>query len=129
GIPALAVSLVGSSFAAEDFVFAADFTARLTALLAASTFPPDTFFNVNVPAGRPRGVRFTRQGKRIYEGMIEEKKDPRGRSYYWIGGGELGFHDIEGTDFHAIQAGEVSITPLHLDLTNYQSFKELSVGI
>jgi 5'-nucleotidase len=90
------------------------------------TLPADTFFNVNVPVPDYRGVRVTRQGKRIYEDVIVEKQDPRGRKYYWIGGGELGFHNIEGTDFHAISSGFVSITPLHLDLTNYRSFQALS---
>lgn len=55
-----------------------------------------------------------------------EKLDPRGRKYYWIGAGELGFEDLEGTDFHAVGKGQISITPLHLDLTNYRSFEQLS---
>ena len=54
-----------------------------------------------------------------------EKTDPRGRKYYWIGGAELNFVAEEGTDFHAIQQGLVSITPIHLDLTNYRSFEVL----
>ncbi len=126
GVPAFAVSLVGESFREEDFAGAADFAARLAAVVAKNKFPPDTFFNVNVPAGVQRGVRMTKQGKRIYEDIVTEKKDPRGRKYYWIGGGELGFHDTEGTDFHAVHAGYISITPLHLDLTNYRSFQTLS---
>jgi 5'/3'-nucleotidase len=126
GVPAMAVSLVSNSFREEDFVGAAAFATRLALVLVKNKLPPDTFFNVNVPVGVPKGVRMTRQGKRIYEGVVTEKKDPRGRKYYWIGGGELGFHNIEGTDFHAIHAGYSSITPLHLDLTNYHSFKELS---
>jgi len=55
-----------------------------------------------------------------------EKTDPRGRKYYWIGGGALGFEDTPGTDFHAVHGGSISVTPLHLDLTNYRSFESLT---
>lgn len=126
GVPAFAVSLAGDSFRYEDFQGAAAFSARLAEIMQRQTLPADTFLNVNVPVPDYRGVWVTRQGKRIYEDVIVEKLDPRGRKYYWIGGGELGFHNIEGTDFHAIGAGYVSITPLHLDLTNYRSFQTLA---
>jgi len=126
GVPAFAVSLVSDSFLPQDFALAARFAARLTEILAQNKLPSDTFFNVNVPGAGYKGVRVTRQGKRIYEDVLVEKEDPRGRKYYWIGGGELGFHDTEGTDFNAVHAGYISITPLHLDLTNYRSFQALS---
>ena len=51
--------------------------------------------------------------------------DPRGKKYYWIGGGQLDFVDAEGTDFSAVHRGLISITPLHLDLTNYRSLEQL----
>jgi 5'-nucleotidase len=63
----------------------------------------------------------TSQGKRRYEGMIIDKVDPRGRNYYWIGMVDLKFLDIEGSDYSAVSQGHISITPLHLDLTNYNS--------
>ncbi len=126
GVPAFAISLVGNSFKERDFQGAAAFAARLAAVVHRNTLPADTFFNVNVPARDCKGVRMTRQGKRIYEDVVVEKHDPRGRKYYWIGGGDLGFQDVEGTDFYAINAGFVSITPLHLDLTNYRSFQTLA---
>ncbi len=126
GVPAFAVSLVGDSFRGEDFIGAANFATQLARVVLKNKLPPDTFFNVNVPLGAQKGVRMTRQGKRIYEDVVTEKKDPRGRSYYWIGGGELGFHNVAGTDFNAIHDGFISITPLHLDLTNYRSFQTLS---
>ena len=56
---------------------------------------------------------------------IVEKTDPRGKKYYWIGGEELEFVDEEGTDFHAVSQGLISVTPIHLDLTNYKSFDAL----
>jgi 5'-nucleotidase len=67
----------------------------------------------------------TRQGKRVYGDAVVQNRDPRGRAYYWIGAGELSFQDLEGTDFHAVQNGYVSVTPLHLDLTNYAAMERL----
>jgi 5'/3'-nucleotidase len=125
GVPAFAVSLEGRSFLAEDFAVAAGFSRTLADLVVRNGLPADTFLNVNVPAGQPCGACLTRQGKRLYSDLVVEKLDPRGRKYYWIGGGEVGFHDLPGSDFHAIHQGLISITPLHLDLTNDKSFATL----
>ncbi len=126
GVPAFAISLAGNRFLADDFSDAARLARNLAQKILTGNLPTDTFLNVNVPAGRPAGVSLTRQGKRRYSDLVVEKLDPRGRKYYWIGAGELGFHDLPGTDFHAIHHRQVSITPLHLDLTNYRSFDSLS---
>ncbi len=125
-VPAFAVSLESDRFNAEDFTTAAEFSAYLASQIVSHGLPTDTFLNVNVPAGAINGIQLTRQGKRNYTEAVEEKVDPRGRKYYWIGGGELGFHNVEGTDFHAMVSNCISVTPLHLDLTNYRSFDELS---
>lgn len=122
GVPAFAVSLDGNSFQREDFRAAADFAVELATLIRSNGLPPDTLLNVNVPPGIPHGVQLTRQGRRRYGDLVVEKLDPRGRKYYWIGAGDVGFEAIAGTDFHAVQGGCISITPLHLDLTNYRSF-------
>jgi 5'-nucleotidase len=126
GIPSIAVSLV----ARDDFEFgaAALFAARLATQVIEHPFPVDTLLNVNVPAiprERMQGFRITRQGKRRYGEALIEKTDPRGKKYYWIGGGELDFIDEPGTDFAAVQEGAISITPIHLDLTHYPSFEAL----
>ncbi len=120
GIPAVAFSQVGR--AAFDYTAAAQFAAALVVALERTRLPDDTLLSVNVPEGaRPSGFAVTRQGKRRYGDAIIEKTDPRGRKYYWIGGTELGYEDEEGTDFAAIHAGLISVTPLHLDFTNYES--------
>ncbi len=67
----------------------------------------------------------TRQGRRRYGNAVVEKVDPRDRKYYWIGGDESGFVREEGTDVAAVERGLISITPIHLDLTNYHSLGEL----
>ena len=124
GIPAVAFSQVGK--VAFEYDGAAAFAERLVARLKAAGLPPDTLLNVNVPEGDSTGYAVTRQGKRRYGDAIVEKTDPRGRKYYWIGGDELGFEDAPGTDFTAVASGLISVTPLHLDLTNYESMA--SVG-
>jgi 5'-nucleotidase len=126
GIPSIAVSLVGR----DDFDFAAAgrFSRVLATHVLAHGLPRDTLLNVNVPdrpAEEQRGFALTRQGRRRYGDVIVEKVDPRGRKYYWIGGDDLGFVEEEGTDFSAVSRGLISITPIHLDMTNYASFDQL----
>jgi 5'-nucleotidase len=125
GVPAMAVSLAADSFDEEDFAWGGRWAAKLAALVLAHGLPADTFLNVNLPAGRPQGLKLTRQGKRRYADAVVQNLDPRGRAYYWIGAGELAFQDLEGTDVHAVRRGLVSVTPLHLDLTNYAAFARL----
>jgi 5'-nucleotidase len=90
--------------------------------------PDDTLLNVNVP-NLPRekisGVRMTRMGKRVYGDVIVEKRDPRGRKYYWIGGDYLSSEEVPGSDLEAIEDNYVSITPIHMDLTNYSALRTL----
>ncbi len=117
GIHAFAISAVDS--VRQDLEAAAAFAAQLAALVLDRGLPPDTLLNVNVPAGQISGVAVTRQGKRTYNEVIVEKIDPRGKTYYWIGGGEPTWERPGGTDYEAVVQGKISITPLHLDLTNY----------
>ncbi len=113
-IPSLAFSaLVGEHF---SFDRCADLAARLVRHLLGEERDPQIILNVNFPVGEFRGVKVTKLGKRIYSEGVIERLDPRGRSYYWIGGGPPSWTDDEGTDFEAVQNGYVSITPLHLDL-------------
>jgi 5'-nucleotidase len=125
GVPSMAISLAGQKFKYDDFKDAARVAKQLADTILEHGLPADTFINVNVPETPPKGVLITRQGKRVYEDAVVENRDPRGRSYYWIGAGELGFQDLEGTDFHALHRGYVSVTPLHLDLTNYAAIDRL----
>lgn len=125
GVPAVAFSQVGK--VAFRYEAAARFAVGLVRELQQKGLPPDTLLNVNVPdLPEPAGFAITRQGKRRYGDAIVEKDDPRGRKYYWIGGTELDFEDEPGTDFTAIRDGLVSVTPLHLDLTNYEAMRSLA---
>lgn len=119
GVPAIAFSLVGRG--GYDFRPGARFARALArAALSAPVLPPRMLLNVNLPKGiEPKGFAITRLGKHSYGFDVHEKVDPRGRKYYWIGGTEYAHEDIAGSDCNAVMRdGLVSITPLHLDLTD-----------
>lgn len=123
GIPAIAVSLVGPEQGGFE---EAGKIARLIAMRTlVEGLPPKTLLNVNVPGGRPRGIRFTRLGHRVYKEKMVEEKDPRGKTYYWIGAGPPLWDDREATDIIAVQDGYAAVTPLHLDLTHYGALRRL----
>ncbi len=74
--------------------------------------------NVNVPGDDIRGVAVTRLGRRIYRDELVVRHDPRGRPYYWLGGGVPEGDLTEGTDTAAVSNGFIALTPIHFDLTD-----------
>lgn len=124
GVPAIAVSLVDAARAAA-YGAAARAAARLTRLLLRDRERGVTLLNVNVPQGRPRGLKVTRLGRRVYSEKVIEQRDPRGNLYYWIGAGPPAWEAGEDTDFAAVHEGYISVTPLSLDLTSYEGLRGL----
>ena len=127
GIPAIAFSYAGDRFEELD---GWDGVVRsvLSSILGQDRFPKDTLFNVNLPATDPadvRGIKVTSLGRRRYAESITRAKDPSGKEYFWIGGGSVTWRGPEDSDFQAVQDGYVSVTPLHLDLTNYKLLEEI----
>ncbi len=118
GVPAIAVSLAG--WGLQDFGPAARFARSLVAAALARDLPARLLLNVNVPPGvEPDGYVITRLGRHSYGSDVVEKKDPRGRPYYWIGGNEYQHEDIPGSDCNVVlRDRRVSVTPLLLDVTN-----------
>jgi len=108
-----------------DFAAAGRFAVRLARAILDRGMPADTLLNVNVPHGAPKGVRVTRQGKRLYPGGVIERADPKGRTYYWIGGAPAEWEEDPESDFAALAEGLISLTPLHLDLTNHRVLDEV----
>jgi 5'-nucleotidase len=123
GLPGLAISLVQRT----DFDFrpAAEFATELARRVLTDGLPPGTLLNVNVPPGPIRGVRITRQGNKIVKPTIIEGTDPRQRKYYWIGEESVTWNDEDGTDYHALRQGLVSMTPLRNDLTDFRALAEI----
>jgi 5'-nucleotidase len=117
------VSLAVSAAARDHFLYAevSAVVGELIDILGGASMPPQVFLNVNVPnieRSLVRGFRVTRLGKRIYNDTVIERVDPRGERYYWIGGGGDAFDAARGSDFHAVQKGFVSVTPLSADGTS-----------
>jgi 5'-nucleotidase len=125
-VPSFAISLVGERpFRYET---ASHFALRIAKFVLEKKLPTDTLLNVNVPnkaLQEIKGIKITKQGKRSYENSIHEIYSPWGEKQYWIGGGIVSWQKMEGTDIQAIMENYVSVTPLHIDLTNYQALDYL----
>lgn len=122
GLPSIAISVC--SWEECRFEAAERFATTIAKNVLERGLPEGTLLNVNVPSIPPeevKGVKVTKLGKRVYRDAVVKKTDPRGRAYYWIGGQPPIWCEGEGTDFEAVEAGMVSVTPLQLDLTDYKS--------
>ncbi len=124
GIPSFAVSINnGANLHLESAGMAA---VKIAKLIERHGLPEGTFLNVNVPNLPSEGIKgmvITRQGKRAYREELLKRVDPRGKIYYWIGSKAVIDHQEQGTDVNAISEGMISITPLHLDLTDYKAMQ------
>ena len=127
GIPSVALSYAGEDY--EDLDrwagVVGELLKRITPL---DRFPPATLLNVNLPPIAPeavRGVRVTNLGQRRYSDSLTRTSDPRGREDFWIGGTVSSWSGGADSDFRAVEEGFISVTPLHLDLTNYRLLEEI----
>ncbi len=126
GIPSVAISLAASESC--DFGPAAEFAAELARMVMEKGIPNKSLLNVNVPAVAREeitGVRITELGTRLYRDAVVKNLDPRGKSYYWIGGEKPTWAEKERSDFNAVNENAISITPIHLDLTDYKTIVDM----
>ena len=96
--------------------------------LCAVGWPRDVVMSLNFPPVAPeavKGVQATSQGRNKIGDEIQHGKDPRGKPYYWVGAMQLASSSAEGTDRHAVEAGYVSVTPVSLDATHYDTLAQL----
>lgn len=127
GLPALAISMAGEQI--HHYETAALIAKQLVLQLQTNGLPSQTILNVNipdVPVDDLSGMQVTRLGTRHSAEAAVKSHDPRGRPIYWIGRPGKEADSGIGTDFYALSNGFVSITPLHLDMTNYKMFDQLS---
>jgi 5'-nucleotidase len=121
GIPSVAISY--GSFDLEHLEsHRAGLTRLLGGIVAIESFPRDTLLNVNlppIPGDQVKGVRVTHLGSRVFHEEVARMKDPWGRDIYWIGGGHVTWSGGADSDFRAMGEGFISVTPLHVDMTNY----------
>ena len=134
GIASFAISLVFQDKSPPflHFKTAAVVARDIGQYILNNSLPYDTLLNVNIPnteVSDIQGIKFTRQGKRIYDESIKETFDPHGEKHYWIGGGNPYWEHGEDTDISAIQENYVSVTPIHLDLTNHEALQFLKERI
>ncbi len=124
GVPSFAISLATRKHL--DFTSSAGFAAQLAAKVLEEGLPEGVMLNVNVPRHEVRGVRLTRQSQKISQNLVVEKKDPRGRPYYWLDE-TVELDQVEpDSDYAAILAHEISVTPLHVNRTHYPSLDRLN---
>ena len=124
-VPSIAVSL--ASYRSRNFDVAASVARKLAGAVLRRGLPRGLFLNVNVPreATADSPIEICKLGRRTYGAQVHEKRDPRHRPYYWIGGSELGFDDIPRSDCNTISRGNVSLSPVQLDMTHYRFMREL----
>jgi 5'-nucleotidase len=127
GIPGVAISLATVD-STPDFDYAANVGLSVANHLAAEPSLMRTLMNINVP-DRPgssvKGLKVTRLGTRRYRNVFEARRDPRGRIYYWLAGEPITGSSSLGTDIAMVEQGYISITPVTVDLTDYNVLPKL----
>jgi 5'-nucleotidase len=131
GIPGIAVSLetMDNHLGEIDYGPAARAASKVVRQVIENGLSHEVLLNINVPFlpdEKLRGIILTRQGLRVYHSRLDERTDPRGKPYYWIGGDAPTGVPERGTDVGALAEGFVSVTPLQLDLTAYRALTDLN---
>jgi 5'-nucleotidase len=124
GLPTIAVSLVGH----KHFETAARVATELVQRLEKDPLPKEFIFNVNVPDvpyEEMAGIRVCRLGFRHKSEPVVRDRDPHGRTIFWVGPAGDNQEEGEGTDFHALEQGAASITPLKIDLTRHEALPQV----
>lgn len=126
GAPAVAFSL--ASFDDLHYATAAHFALEVAEKVREQHMPSRTLLNINVPSLAPeglQGVRVTKLGIRKYNDVFEPRVDMRGKTYYWLAGEPDEQEEHPDTDVMAVRSGQISITPIHIDLTLYPLLDEV----
>lgn len=126
-IPAIAVSY--GKHGEVDFSLAAGIAVDVIEQLLLHAEGKEMLMNINIPAiesiDQLKGVMITKLGVKRYRNNFEERKDPRGSSYYWLAGELIEDEISEDSDIFAVRNKFVSITPIHIDLTGYKEIRKL----
>jgi 5'-nucleotidase len=120
-IPSMAVSLISDKEGFFSFEKAAQIVRILARLILENAVPPGMFLNVNIPAPPIQGIKIAHLGQKRYNPRIYEKKDPRGRLYYWIGTGNPTAIGDKDSDVMLVREGYMTLTPLQNDATDHSS--------
>jgi 5'/3'-nucleotidase len=124
GVPSVAISFAGPASDLETLQSYRGLLARLVGQITrVDTFPPETLLNINLPpcgAAAVKGIKVTTLGSRYFSESLTRMKDPWGREIYWIGGGSIHWTGGVESDHSVVNEGYISVTPLHMDLTDYR---------
>jgi 5'-nucleotidase len=132
GVPAIAFSQVFTKRDVVHWKTSETFVPKVARSLARMGWPENVLMNVNLPdrpPARVRGVKAVAQGRHKVGDELVENQDPRGQSYFWIGAMRQLEPDRPGTDLHAVAAGWIAVTPLHLDLTHGETLARMAASI
>jgi 5'-nucleotidase len=121
GCAAIAFSQIGGDLGNESMGRASTFAVRLAKAVLASDIGKRPLLNVNFPPGVPRGVRLTRLGTRHYEDTLTEETDARGNRFFVIAGTAVHYDQDQDTDCQVAEERFISVTPLKLDLTDFEA--------
>lgn len=133
GIPAIAVSLVvdfKNPQNVPNWKAAATLAAQIAPKVLEQKIPPKSIvININVPdlpLEKIKGIKLSRQGRRVYDDLVTQSFDPRRKPYYWVGGFYSHFDDLPESDCQHVDQGYVSIVPLKIDTTDYELLPQLA---
>ncbi len=121
GVPGIAVSFAGHSVETMQS-YRSELVRLVKRIVAGRPYPSSTLLNINlppIPASDVKGVKVTRLGSRFFSESLTNMKDPWGREIYWVGGGTITWTGGGDSDNAAVHEGYISVTPLHMDLTDY----------
>lgn len=130
GVPSIALSLLYEDEEKVHWPTATKHATDIIKKLLTKPWPKNTLINVNfpnVPASKVKGVKVCAQGKRVLTIALSERKDPKGRPYYWLGGGGKRDNtpEVKNVDIDFLQKGYITVTPVGLDLTDYKTLAVL----
>jgi 5'-nucleotidase len=131
-VPAIALSQSCRNGHPVKWATAEQHAPEIISRLYAEHWHKDLLINVNFPdcgGDAVKGMQVTAQGKRKLGDELLERIDPRGEPYVWIGGLRAEESYRDGTDLHAVAAGYISVTPIHMDMTHRASFERLRVTL
>lgn len=122
-VPSVAISLLPDKKGKYYFDFSAQFARQIAETFLKNRLPDGVTLNINIPPLPLKGIKMTKLGQKRYNPKIIEKKDPENKNYYWIGPGNPKALGDDDSDVTAVKERYISITPLHTDLTDYQTLK------
>lgn len=128
-VPSVAISLAARD--QPDYYQSTGFIREIITRIIKYGLPNNCLCNINIPEGIPKGIKVTSLGQRKYENIFQKRTDPRGQPYYWMGGHPKD-EDIKNklagfpTDIEVVKEGYISVTPIHFDLTDYNSLEQFS---